>query len=138
MTEDIENNEISVCGVNVEGFVSADSSSITVVVPALVTEHTQSTYSLRQPEVLSGSPISDSGSPAKAFDDDLSTVFLSSSTTECFLGVDFGEGQKADIRKIRYSPNSAWSSPSTILEGGSLEYSDDCSTWSQLFELDPA
>lgn len=68
VTSNPENNDISVCGVRAE-VISADDSSVTIKIPALVTEHTQDTYSLASPAVISGTPIGDSADVAEnAFD----------------------------------------------------------------------
>ena len=49
--------------------------------------------------------------------------------------MDFGTGFKADIQKIRYSPNPKWPNPAAMLEGAKFQVSDDGSTWTTLFDL---
>ena len=88
--------------------------------------------------MISGKPLANTQSDAeKAFDGTMNTLY-SSEDEECWVGVDFGENFKADIQKIRYSPNSVWSNPSAILDGAVFEVSDDGSTWTTLFTLEAA
>ena len=137
VTSNPENNDISVCGVRAE-VISADDSSATIKIPALVTEHTQDTYSLASPAVISGTPIGDSADVAEnAFDSTFNTLYVSDAD-ECWVGVDFGADFKADIWSIRYAPNPEWPNPNSYLEEGVFEYSDDASTWTELFALDPS
>ena len=117
---------------------SADSSSANIVLPQIITEDTLTTYEFVKPSILSGKSIADTQEVAdKAFDETMNTYY-SSANEECWVGVDFGEGFKADIQKIRYSPNSVWSNPSAILDGSVFEVSNDGIVWVTLFTLEAA
>lgn len=42
-----------------------------------------------------------------AFDGNINTIY-SSGNSECWIEVDYGDGQEADIDRIRYFPNPDW------------------------------
>lgn len=132
-----ENNDISVCGIKAK-VIAADSSSATVVLPHIVTAETQAAYSLQKPSIISGTPIADIPSKASSAFDGLMTTTYGSTAQACWVGVDFGQGFKANIQQIRYSPSSAWANPASNLEGATFEVSEDGITWTTLFELNPA
>jgi hypothetical protein len=61
LTQNIENNEIQVCGLKAT-VKTATASALTITVPSLATTVTQGLYNLAKPETIIGSIISDSPS----------------------------------------------------------------------------
>ena len=59
LTQNIQNNEIQVCGLPAK-ITDATTSSLTLTVPALVTTVTQGLYNLAKPSTIVGTLVSDS------------------------------------------------------------------------------
>jgi hypothetical protein len=82
------------------------------VIPPLITNLTQTEYSLKSNEKIDLSNLiqfsdNSTGSTAEAFDNNYGTIY-SSNSIECFVGFDVGEGLQAKVFKIRYFPNVKW------------------------------
>lgn len=130
------NNKLTVCGMKAK-VVSATSSSLTFTVPPLITQQTQSLYSLGQPASISGSPFGDTAANINlAVDSNTNTFYNSDSSSSCYVGVDFGVDTVANISSINYMGNPNWAITSNMLTGAIFEGSNDLSTWSTIFTID--
>lgn len=79
-----------------------------------------------------GSIVVDSD-PKKKYPFDTNTrTYYESSNDVCFIGLDFGVGVKASIRKIRFFPNSNWIIPNKYFLGAVLEGSNDNTVWTTI------
>lgn len=111
------NNKLTVCGMKAS-IVSATSSNLTFTVPPLITQQTQSLYSLGQPASISGAPFGDTAANINlAVDGDTNTFYNSNSSTICYVGVDFGVDTVANISSISYMGNPNWPITSNMLTG---------------------
>jgi len=91
---------------------------------------------LTESVVIKGSPISDGGSsPSFAFDGIISS-FYQSENSECFVGIDIGEGKLAKITKIKYFPYYMWARSSDYISGGVFEASVDGINFRKIGEID--
>lgn len=111
-----------------------------MIVPALITETTDSLYSLSKVAKADGTAFGDNSADAqKAFDATLNTIYTSDNA-ECHVGMDFGADAVVDVTKIRFAPNPLWDSPSTKLEGAKFQGSNDISvpspSWTDIFTVD--
>jgi hypothetical protein len=70
-----------------------------------------------------------------AFDGLVSTLY-SSTAASCYIGLDFGLNQQADIKKIRFYPNPTWKSAIPYIKGATISASNDGATWTTLSTLD--
>ena len=63
-----------------------------------------------------------------AFDGTYSTTY-SSSNSDCFVGMDIGEGLLVSISRIKYFPYNRWEIASNYLKGAVIEASADGVTY---------
>lgn len=130
------NNKLTVCGMKAN-VVSATSTSLIFTVPPLITQQTQSLYSLGQSATISGSPFGDTAANINlAVDSNTNTFYNSDSNSSCYVGVDFGADTVANISSINYMGNPNWAITSNMLTGAVFEGSNDQSTWSIIFTID--
>lgn len=87
-------------------------------------------------EVFAETYISDGGdAPENAFDQRHATTY-SSDNTECYIGMDFGEGNLVKIDRVRYIPTTEWILAVSYIKGAIFEASVDGSTYTELHEVD--
>jgi hypothetical protein len=138
ITDHINNNEIRICGMRAN-VTSANQDNLIFDIPAFVNSQTSIKYGLGSEQVLTplGSMISDMQiNPGFAFDSIFRTVYTSSNSF-CYIGLDFGADAQANITKIRYVPNTAWITLSRIFNGAAFKGSNDGTTWTTIFAIDP-
>ena len=82
------------------------------------------------------STISDGGSGASNVNDGQYNSYYSSSSSNCFVGFDFGEGRKVKVHRIRYFPYSKWVIASDYIKGATIEASNDNSNYDLLGTID--
>lgn len=130
------NNKLTVCGMKAN-VVSATSTSLTFTVPPLITQQTQSLYSLGQPASISGAPFGDTAVNINlAVDSNTNTFYNSNSNSSCYVGVDFGVDTVANISSISYMGNPNWAITSNMLTEAVFEGSNDQFSWSTIFTID--
>jgi len=116
------------------------NSSAVATIPPFVTPLSQSTYNLKTADLLAlnqFSIISDTpSSQSKAFDNVHGTTYVSSSTGNCYIGIDVGVGLVLDVSKVRFFPYSRWLIAANYLVGSSFEASLDGVTWVNLITID--
>lgn len=138
ITNNIQNNEVRVCGTRAK-IALADQQTLTFKIPPFVNAETRSTYGLGASQVLNsaGIIISDSPiNPGYAFDGNLKTYY-SSNNSKCYIGLDFGSNVQANIDKIRYAPNPEWFSLTNYFDGAIFTGSNDNQTWTNISAIDP-
>ena len=100
--------------ITVNGFkgnlATLTNTSAVYQVPPQVAANTQSTFSLQNAVRLSNNKftqISDttSASNVSSAFDGLTNTFYGSNNTDCYLGVDAGNGQAVSVHRIRLFPN---------------------------------
>lgn len=121
--------------------ISSDASSATYAVPPLITSNSQAFFSNKLTDQVA---LIDSGAYTKisdntaaqafAFDDAHDTIYTSSAAS-CYIGLDFGSGKAAEISRIRFFPNSAWTEVIKKLLYATFEGSNDMSSWSTIAEV---
>ena len=135
LTNNIENNEVNVCGIPAK-VKEATETQITVEVPALVTKVAHSLYNLGEEKKIQGTPFADTNlKKEKAFDKFTNTIY-ESDNDNCYVGLDVKAGMFVSINKIRYIPNPEWAVAASYLEGAMIQGSNDNQTWSLIFEVD--
>jgi hypothetical protein len=135
ITNNPQNNYISVCGIKAS-VLSATSSLLTYTVPPLITYQSNQLYKLKINGPVSGMRIGDNPLSANyGMDENVNTYYTSSAST-CYIGVDFGLNSAANIQKIGYFPNPMWSIVANYLFGAVFEGSNDNTTWTNIFTID--
>lgn len=83
----------------------------------------------------SGTAISSNGSPASAFDDNMSTrpLIELDANGEAWIGYDFGSGN--DIQILEVTIKCGDSVEDIIPKNYRVEYSDDASSWTSVYEV---
>ena len=131
-----EFSKLTVAGVPATLVKPASTTSLVYTVPPLVTASTQSQFKITQESVLKGTPIGDTvANQTNAFDKLISTKYSSSAAT-CYIGLDFGPCQQAQITRIRYFPNSLWKSALTYIAGATIKASVDGTNYDTLTTID--
>lgn len=122
------------------GLLNVTSTSAVAIIPPYITALTQSQYNLAQPQKLTTSQfaiISDTKiSQTNPFDNVQGSVYTSTSTGTCFIGIDVGSGLIFNLSRFRYFPNSLWVIASNYLIGAQLLASNDNANWDTLYTVD--
>lgn len=128
---------LTVGGVNAT-LISSLSNTDTLVfnAPPLVTKLSQDAYHLVDESILTGTLYADTLANAGSAYDKLMSTRYTSAAAACYIGLDFGANQQADITKIRFYPNPTWKSALTYIKGAQLAASVDGTTWVNLTVLD--
>jgi hypothetical protein len=97
--------------------VAATENSLSIAIPPLITSETAAKYRLNKINIIQGTQFGDNIPNINfAFDSDSSTIY-SSSSTSCYIGVDFGQDAAANISTIKYMGNAQWAITSMYLTG---------------------
>jgi hypothetical protein len=130
------NNKVTVCGM-VAPVVSASSTTLVFSVPPLITAQTQALYGLGKSTAITGSPFGDTAATINlAVDNNTNTFYSSTSSSTCYVGVDFGLNTAANISSISFMGNPNWVITSSMIAGAVFEGSNDQNSWTNIFTVD--
>jgi hypothetical protein len=89
-------------------------TNITIKIPSLLTNVTQSLYNLEENGEIKGMSFGDSANSRLTFDDSFNTIYSSANST-CWVGYNFGANTYADVSEIKFVPNPKWAVAATKL-----------------------
>ena len=113
---------------------SSTPSSISVKAPAYASSHSQTTHSILESEVVSGTLVSENAvNPEYAFDGITTNKVTATADGSVSIGYDFGTGNVAELMKVRYFLGVLIDKQVNCVDKIKFQSSADGSTWTDVF-----